>query len=75
MEFDIYFMFLQFDIIVFCANCMYINVINDMKYFHQFLVHKQDREKFIFVIHQNQKISNVISFDFKKNFFLCTTSI
>ena len=66
---NIYFMFLQFDIIVFCANCMYINIINGIKYFHQFLICKQDREKFIFMTHQNQEISNVILFDFKKKFF------
>ena len=69
MKSNIYFMFLQFDIIVFCTNCMYISVINDIKYFHQFLICKQDREKFIFVIHWSQKISNVISFNFKKSFF------
>ena len=68
-EFDIYFMFLQFDIILFCTNCMYISVIDGIKYFHQFLICKQNREKFIFMIHWNQKISNVVSFDFKKSFF------
>ena len=66
-EFNIYFMFLQFNIIVLCANCMYINIINGIQYFHQFLIRKQDREKFIFVIHKNQKISNVMFFDFKKS--------
>ena len=48
---------------------MYINVINDIKYFHQFLIHKQDHEKFIFVTHQNQEISNVVSFGFKESPF------
>ena len=61
-------MFLQIDIISFCSKCKYILIINETRYFHQFLIRKSNREKFIFISHKDQKTFNVVSFDFK-NFF------
>ena len=39
---DIYSMFLQVNIISFCLKCKYILIINETKYFHQFLIHKSN---------------------------------
>ena len=66
---NIYSMFLQIDIILFCSKCKYISIINEIKYFHQFLIRQSDQKKFIFIFHKNQKIFIVMSFDFKKFFF------
>ena len=59
-------MFLQSEIIVLCFNCSYISIIDDIKYFHQFLMRRKNREKFIFVTHK-QKTFNVMFFDFKNS--------
>ena len=70
---NIYSMFLQIDIISSCSKYKYILIINKIKCFHQFLIHKSNWKKFIFIFHKNQKTFNVILFDFENFFFIYST--
>ena len=65
---NIYFLFLQSDIISQMIECQYITIVDIAKFFHQWLIRINDRNKFIVVSHKNQKQFNVTIMKFK-NFF------
>ena len=71
--FDVYFLFLQFNIIAAVWNCFYISVIDCVSFFYQWRVHSSDRHKLTIISHQEQKFFNVAVMKYK-NFFLCSTS-
>ena len=57
---DVYFLFLQSDIIIAVQNCIYIFVIDCADFFYQWRVHFFDRHKLTIISHQKQKFFNVI---------------
>ena len=65
IELNIYFMFLQFDIINAITKFFYISTINAIDWFHQFNVRVSNRSKFIVISHKKQKQFNVILINFK----------
>ena len=64
-ESDNYLMPLQSDIISAVSNYFYISTVNDNEYFHQFLVRKNDRAKFIIISHREQEVLNVTLMRYK----------
>ena len=67
IELNIYFIFLQFDIINAITKFFYISTINAIDWFHQFNVHVSNRFKFIVISHKKQKQFNVILMNFKNS--------
>ena len=63
-----YFMSMQKDIIELMKKCEYINLINDLTFFLQFLIVVQNRHNFFFITHREKKQLNVVVMRFK-NFF------
>ena len=62
---DVYFLFLQFDIISAVLKCQYIIVLNCSIFFYQWKVHSDDRHKLIVITHKNQESFNVIVMNYK----------
>ena len=54
-EIDSYSLFLQTNIINAIVECSYISIIDATEYFHQFLVRKKNRYKFIVISHRDQE--------------------
>lgn len=57
---NVYFLFLQFGIIVVVWNCSYISIINCAKFFYQWRIHLFNRHKLTIINHRDQKSFNVI---------------
>ena len=64
---DVYFLFLQFDIISIVFDCQYIIVLNCFVFFYQWKIHSNDRHKLIVVTHREQKSFNVIVMNYKNS--------
>ena len=52
IEFDVYSMFLQSDIIFCIQECKYISLMNEIAFFHQWLINSQNRHKMTIIIHK-----------------------
>ena len=64
---DSYSLSLQDNIIVTLQGCLYISTMNELSFFHQFLVCMTNQHKFIIVSHCGQKQLNVVIMRFKNS--------
>ncbi len=64
---DVYFMSAQTNIIVAIAECLYIFVMNVLKYFYQWTVKFDDRHKLTIIFHRKQKQFNVCVMNYKNS--------
>ena len=64
---NVYFLFLQTNIIIAIRNCFFISIINASTFFYQWRVHSKNRHKFIVVIHRDQKSFNVAVMKYKNS--------
>ena len=62
-----YSMFLQIDIINLINDCLYISVINEINYFHQWFIKIIDCYKLIIVFHRDNEQWNVTLMNFRNN--------
>ena len=69
IESNIYSLSAQTDIINFIIEYKYIFIVNAVDWFHQFLIQRDDRLKFIMISHWNQKQSNIVLINFKNSSF------
>ena len=67
IQFDVYFLSLQFEIISIVLNCQYITVIDCFVFFYQWRVHFKNRHKLTIVNHKKQKSFNVIVMKYKNS--------
>ena len=65
---DVYFLFLQSDIIIAIRNCFYIFVIDCADFFYQWKIHFSDRHKLTIISHRKQKSFNVIVMKYRNSF-------
>ena len=66
-EIDSYSLSLQTNITSAIVECSYISIIDAIEYFHQFLVRKKNRHKFIVISHRDQKQSSVALMSYKES--------
>jgi hypothetical protein len=64
---DVYLMSTQTNIIVAITRCLYIFVINVLRYFYQWAVKFDDRHKLTIIFHREQKQFNVCVMNFKNS--------
>ena len=67
IQFDVYSLSLQFDIIQMIAKCNYIIVVDVAFFFYQWRVHLDDRYKLIVISHRDQKFFNVAIMSYKNS--------
>ena len=67
IQFDVYFVSLQSDIILIVRDCAYITIINCVFFFYQWRVHFFDRHKLTIINHKKQKSFNVIVMSYKNS--------
>ncbi len=56
---------MQNNIIAQLKNCNYINLINSLVFFLQFIIVEQNCYKFLFIIYRNKKQLNIATIEFK----------
>ena len=64
---NVYFLFLQFNIISVVIDCQYIIVLNCSTFFYQWRVHSNDKHKLTVITHREQKSFNVIVMNYKNS--------
>ena len=64
---NVYFLFLQFNIIFVVIDCQYIIVLNCSIFFYQWKVHSKNRHKLTVITHRDQKNFNVIVMNYKNS--------
>ena len=62
---DSYSLSMQNDIIALLKKCDHINLMNELTFFHQFMIARDDRHKFFFITHREKKQMNVMTMRFK----------
>lgn len=67
IQFNAYFVFLQFDILMTVSECEFISVIKCFEFFYQWRVHLNDRHKLIVITHRNQKSFIVVVMSYKNS--------
>ena len=67
IQFDVYFMQLQFDLIFVVVECIYINIFDCTSFFHQWLIKITNRHKLIVVTHRDNEQWNVTIMRFRNN--------
>ena len=67
IEFDVYSMFLQSDIISCIQKCKYISLMNGIAFFHQWLINSVNRHKTTIIIHRGVEQWNVAIMKFKNS--------
>ena len=64
---NVYFLFLQFNIIFAVIDCQYIIVLNCSIFFYQWKVHSENRHKLTVVTHRDQESFNVAVMSYKNS--------
>ena len=67
IESNDYFMFLQSNVINSINDCFYVNVINTIDFFYQWLIKITNRHKFIVISYKNNEQFNVVVMNFRNN--------
>ena len=67
IQFDVYFMQLQFDLIFVVVEYTYINIFDCTSFFHQWLIKIANRHKLIVVTHKDSEQWNVTIMKFRNN--------
>ena len=67
IQFDVYFMQLQFDLIFVVVECIYINIFDCTSFFHQWLIKITNRHKLIVVTHRDSEQWNVTVMRFRNS--------
>ena len=65
IELNIYSLSAQANIINFIIEYKYIFIVNAIDWFHQFLIRRDNRLKFIVILYRDQKQFNVVLMNFK----------
>ena len=65
--FNIYFLFLQFDIIMSILRCKYISVMNDTDFFYQWQIVMKNHKKFTIMSHHKLKIISIAFMSYQKS--------
>ena len=63
-----YFMSLQFDVTSAISDCFYVNVMNVVEFFHQWLIKIIDKHKFTMISHRNNEQFNVAVMNYIDSF-------
>lgn len=66
-KFDVYFMFLQFDIIFSMQKCKFISIMNCVAFFHQWRIVKKDKHKLIVITHKEFEQWNVTMMNWRNS--------
>ena len=64
---DVYFLFLQFNIIFAVIGCQYIIVLNCSAFFYQWRIHSENRHKLTVITHRGQESFNVVVMSYKNS--------